>query len=86
MKSYNQPKSKTPKGEVVTFERKPEDANWANSKSLEKIYDHIRMMDAEGYPPSFIRIGNYKLEFSNALRKKDSVNAFVRIIEEKENE
>jgi len=33
---------------------------------LEKIYDYIRMLDAEGYPGAFIKFRKYKLEFSRA--------------------
>ena len=81
------PKPKPQKGKVVNFfRRKEEDGNWSSAESLDKIYDYIRMMDAKGYPSSFIRIGNYKLEFSNASRRKDSIKAMVKIIEEKENE
>ena len=74
-------------GDVVRFaRRKPEDGNWSKVGSLDEVYDYIRMLDAEGYPPAFVRIGNYKLEFSRAFRKKRAVNANVRIIKETENE
>jgi methionyl-tRNA formyltransferase len=80
-----QPEPQT--GDVVRFtRRKPEDGNWGSAESLDKVYDYIRMLDAEGYPPAFVRIGHYKLEFSRASRKGSTVNASVRIIKEKENE
>jgi methionyl-tRNA formyltransferase len=80
-----QPKPQT--GDVVRFtRRKPEDGNWGSAGSLDEVYDYIRMLDADGYPPAFVRIGNYKLEFSRASRKVSAVNASVRIIKEKENE
>jgi methionyl-tRNA formyltransferase len=34
-----------------------------------KVFDHIRMLDAEGYPKAFIRYGDYKIEFSRASLK-----------------
>ena len=54
--------------------------------SLDEVYDYIRMLDAEGYPPAFIRIGDYKLEFSSASRKVSAVIADVRITMETSNE
>ena len=74
-------------GEVTRFKRrKPEDGNWGSAGSLDEVFDYIRMLDAEGYPPAFVRIGNYKLEFSRAFRKVSAFYASVRIIKEKENE
>ena len=61
-------KPKLQSGEVVNFDRrKPEDGNLCNAKSLTEIFDYIRMLDAEGYPPAFFLIGDYKLEFSAKL-------------------
>jgi methionyl-tRNA formyltransferase len=36
---------------------------------FDKVFDHIRMLDAEGYPKAFIRYGDYKIEFSRASLK-----------------
>lgn len=70
-------------GEVVKFERrKPEQSNLENVKTLEKFYDHVRMLDAEGYPKAFIQLQDLKIEFSKI--KKDSINslsAHVRIFQ-----
>jgi methionyl-tRNA formyltransferase len=80
-------KPKPQTGEVVKFtRRKPEDGNLINTKSLDEIYDYIRMLDAEGYPPAFVRIGDYKLKFSSAAREVDSVLANVEITRETRNE
>ena len=74
-------------GEVTRFKRrKPEDGNLSGAESMDEIYNYIRMLDANGYPPAFVRIGDYKLEFSRASRKFDSVLANVKIIREKKNE
>jgi len=71
-------------GEEVKFKRRtPEDGDWSIAKSLDEVCDYIRMMDAEDYPPAFVRIGDYKVEFSRASRKVDSVLADVKIIREK---
>jgi len=78
------PQPNPQKDEVVKFiRRKPEDSDWSNAKSLNEVFNYIRMMDAEGYPPAFVQIGDYKLEFSRASRKVDSVVADVRIMYEK---
>lgn len=34
--------------------------------TIEVLYDYIRMLDAEGYEKSFVRIGNFKIEFSRS--------------------
>jgi len=80
--------SPTPQtGEVTKFKRrKPEDGDWSNTKSLDEVFDYIRMLDAEGYPPAFVHVGKYKLEFSRASRKVDSVKANVKILEKIKNE
>ena len=80
-------KSKPQLGDIVSFpRRKPEDGNLINTKSLNEIYDYIRMLDAEGYPPAFIRFGDYKLEFSKAIQKTGSIEAEVRLTQEINNE
>ena len=74
------PKPKNQTGKVVNFKRRTrEDGNLKNVRSLDEIFDYIRMLDARGYPNSFIRYGDYTIEFSNAVRKVDSVDALVRI-------
>jgi methionyl-tRNA formyltransferase len=72
---------------VVRFiRRKPEDGNWSSTESLDEVYDYIRMLDAEDYPPAFVRSGDYKLEFSRAVRKVGAVHASVIITKDKTNE
>ena len=52
-------------GEIVAFKRrKPEDGELLPTMSLDTAYDYIRMLDAEGYPNSFIQYGNLKLYFT----------------------
>ena len=81
------PQPEPQKGEVVKFtRRKPEDGNWGSAGSLDEVYDYIRMLDAEGYPPAFIRFGDYKLEFSKAIQKTGSIDAEVRLTQEINNE
>jgi len=78
---------KPQKGKVVQFKRrKPEKGNLSKAKSLDEVFDYIRMLDAEGYPSAFIRKGKFKLEFSRASRKVNSIEADVRITLENFNE
>jgi len=70
-------------GDITKFSRrKPEDGDLINTKSLDEIYDYIRMLDAEGYPSAFIRFGDYKLEFSKATKKDGIIKAEVRLTQE----
>ncbi len=68
-------------GEPTLFKRrKPEDGNISKLKELEKIYDYIRMLDAEGYPKAFVEFDNFKLEFSSAkMDENATLEAHVRI-------
>lgn len=68
---------------VVFKRRKPEESELESSFSLSKIYDYIRMLDAEGYPHAFLQWGKYKLEFDDAEQEDDKIVARVII---KENE
>jgi len=44
------------------------------------------MLDAEGYPPAFVRIGGYRLEFSRASPKVGAVFSEVIIVKETKND
>lgn len=67
-------------GEVVVFQRrKPNDGNIAQLKSLDEVYDYIRMLDAEGYPRAFLETEHFIFEFERASRKQNEIIADVRI-------
>ena len=73
---------KVQEGDIVKFKRrKPEDSNISEVRDLKKVYDHIRMLDADGYPHAFLETSNIKLEFTNANYNKDDeiITAHVRI-------
>lgn len=74
------------KGNVVYFKRrKPNDSNLVDLKELKDIYDHIRMLDAEGYPKAFIENKYFKFEFSNAsLKNGEEIIAEIKIIKNKQ--
>lgn len=67
-------------GEPVVFaRRRPEEGDVGGLTDLAKVYDYIRMLDAEGYPPAFLEAGNLHLDFSHATKTDCYVEATVRI-------
>lgn len=61
-------------GEIVTFtRRKPEQSNIDSIADLNKLFDHIRMLDAEGYPPAFLENECFTIEFHRASLKGDHI-------------
>ncbi|PKA27053.1 formyltransferase family protein [Leptospira meyeri] len=63
----NEPQATPQEGEPVIFKRrKPEESEIPKTLELEKIYDFIRMLDADGYPNAYINFGNYQLKLNNA--------------------
>jgi methionyl-tRNA formyltransferase len=63
----NEPEPIPQKGKIVKFKRRQaKDGNIKKLKSLEEIYDYIRMLDAEGYPPAFLETKDLKFEFKDA--------------------
>lgn len=76
----NEISPKEQKGEVVEFKRrKPYQSEIKKDFSISKVYDYIRMLDAEGYPEAFIEYGDLKLEFSRAKLTADGIVADVKI-------
>lgn len=68
-------------GEPTFFKRRtPEESNITMVSELEKLYDYIRMLDADGYPKAYIETEYFKFEFSRASIKANEVIADVRII------
>lgn len=69
-------------GEVTVFKRrKPSMSEVSELDSVEKMYDYIRMLDAEGYPHAFIENEFFKFEFTQAKKTSDkTIEANVRII------
>lgn len=79
-----EPEPQAQQGEVVHFSRRrPEESNLLGLTDLNQIYDHIRMLDAEGYPHAFVDVHGFRLEFTRASFKPGEVIAEVRIRERK---
>ncbi len=80
----NEPILKKQQGDIVTFKRrKPEDSNLEklNTFSLNKLYDFIRMLDAEGYPKAYLDLENIKIEFSEVHFKNRKLVGRFEVIE-----
>lgn len=67
-------------GEPTYFKRRtPDQSVLPSGGDLQRIYDHIRMLDAEGYPKAFLTHGDLVLEFDRASLQEDNVMARVII-------
>lgn len=75
-----QPEPQPQVGEPVLFKRRqPEDGDIQPLSTLAEVYNYIRMLDADGYPPAFLETEHFRLEFSRAARGTDQIIADVRI-------
>lgn len=73
------------KGEIVEFKRRePSQSDISKLNSIEKIYDYIRMLDAEGYPKAFIKLNEIKYEFYDARLEGNELQAKVKITKDEE--
>lgn len=67
-------------GKITFFKRRvPKESVLPKNGSIEKIYDHIRMLDAETYPLAFINHGNLKVYFSKAKIKNNMITVKAKI-------
>ncbi len=73
---------KPQKGRAVIFKRRtPDQGNIAkiSDPSLDRVYDLIRMLDAETYPKAFLEIAGFRLEFTKAQKNKNKIITRVEI-------
>ena len=76
----NRPEPVPQTGSAVVFERrKPTDSELSTEMSIERIFDHIRMLDADGYPPAYVRFGGYVMEFARPKLTSGGIAADVKI-------
>ena len=76
------PKAHPQEGVPVLFSRrKPSQSDLTSCPpgDLAAWYDHIRMLDASGYPHAFLDIHGLRLEFRRVSRRSDGLVADVRI-------
>lgn len=83
-----EPQPKEQQGTTVLFKRrKPEQSEVPSKAStLTEFFDHIRMLDAEGYPHAYIDYGKYRIQFRRAAKYHDSIEANVKITLKTEDE
>ena len=75
-----QPQPVPQTGEPVFFKRrKPEESLIPPTESLEKLYDFIRMLDAEGYPRAFLEHAGFRYEFGTATFEHGQLTTMVTI-------
>ena len=80
----NEPNPKPQIGGCKSFKRrKKEDGNINQCKNLDEFYNYIRMLDAEGYPRSFLNFGNFLIKFTDADLNSDILTATVEISQKK---
>jgi len=71
-------------GGVTCFQRRqPKDSDISELTELEKVFDYIRMLDADGYPNAFLETDYFRLEFQRPALKHGKIVADV-IITKKE--
>lgn len=76
----NEPQPSPQEGQSVAFERrKPSQSRIAGITGADGLYDHIRMLDAPGYPRAFIEHEGWRMEFGEAELSGEAVEARVRI-------
>lgn len=76
----DRPEAVPQEGRVVEFSRRrPEDGDLSPLEDLEKIYDFIRMLDADGYPAAFIETEHLHIELRAATLDGKKIEARVRI-------
>lgn len=72
-------------GEPTFFTKRTKfDSQLPIGVDLKKLYDHIRMLDAESYQAAYIDRAGFKFEFKNAILRHDRIEANVVITEEEE--
>ncbi|MBN2752911.1 MAG: hypothetical protein JXQ84_09410 [Rhodospirillaceae bacterium] len=73
-----EPTAQPQNGDVVVFPRRtPAQGALPNTGDLQNLYDHIRMLDADTYPPAFLDHGAFRLEFSHAELENGTLTAQV---------
>ena len=74
-------------GEVTIFTRRQsDDSKLDMDDSIDNIFDKIRILDVDNYPPAYIEIGDYKLTFTHpSMRLSGDIDAHVNIHKIKRN-
>ena len=76
----HEPRPTAQEGEPVLFERRtPDQSRLPEAGTLRALFDHVRMLDAAGYPRAFVDVGPWRLELSRPALRTGAIEADVRI-------
>ncbi|MBD3257351.1 methionyl-tRNA formyltransferase [candidate division GN15 bacterium] len=76
------PEPQPQSGEVTAFKRRtPEQSRIEGISGLDALFDHIRMLDAKGYPHAYLEADGFRFEFRRAARRDGRIVADVVIRE-----
>jgi methionyl-tRNA formyltransferase len=74
-------------GTPTVFRRRTRaDGDISGLVCIDQVHDWIRMLDADGYPPAYLEVGELCLEFSRSSLRGDHLLADVRISRRKHGE
>ena len=71
------PQTGTP---VVFPRRRPSESRLPQNGPPQAVYDHIRMLDAEGYPNAFLDYGDFRIEFREARLRDGKLEAHATFL------
>lgn len=76
-----EPKPVPQTGKATIFKRRTMEQSVVTkqAKTLEELFDHIRMLDAESYPKAFIEYGNLRIELTKPKLKNGKLTAETNI-------
>tara|TARA_B100001059_G_scaffold235468_1_gene281214 strand:- start:885 stop:1256 length:372 start_codon:yes stop_codon:yes gene_type:complete len=81
----SQPSAIPQEGQPLMFERRrPAESELRDVNNIKELYDHIRMLDADGYPHAFLSMNGLRIEFTNASCDSQSVTASAKIFFEED--
>jgi methionyl-tRNA formyltransferase len=67
-------------GKITTFNRRqPRESELPMNCTSQGLFDHIRMLDADGYPHAFLEHGGFRVEFTHPELKNGEITAHVTI-------
>lgn len=67
-------------GKAVIFKRiKKKQSEIKKEKNINDLFNKIRMLSAEEYPNAYIKINNFKIFFTNPIKKNNSISCSAKI-------
>ena len=62
-------------GEILTFAQLTPADSEIQMATLARLFDHVRMLDADGYPAAFLEHEGFRFEFTNAVLRTGRIEA-----------